>query len=134
MVYEKKKSGDPDYDDKVPMDEQAGKLVTAGDGREVMLTDNVGPVDRVTGQHVNLDDPKGEEGDNRPAPGGVAEKSSEVQTYSAEDTPIGQESAGEVSSQEEADKLVTQDRPEEAPREEAQIQDTATTRKSRKQS
>lgn len=127
MVYEKKKSGDPDYDDKVPMADQAGKLVTAGDGREVMITDNVGPVDRVTGQHVNLDDPKGEEGDNRPAPGAVAGKASEVQTYSAEDTPIAQENAGKVNSQEDADKLFPAEEP--APREEANVETQPSTRK-----
>lgn len=129
MVHEKKKSGDPDYDDKVPMDDQAGKLVTAGDGREVMITDNVGPVDRVTGQHVNLDDPKGEEGDNRPAPGEVAEKASTVQTYTAEDTAI--KDAGKVSSQEDADKLFPAE--QEAPREEPGTTE-APAKRTRKQS
>jgi hypothetical protein len=131
MVHPKKKSGDPDYDDKVPMDQQTGKLVTAGDGRQVLLTDNVGPVDAVTGQHVSLDDPKGDELDNRPEPGGVAEKHSEVQTYTAEDTALANKDLGKVSSQEEADKLLTQDQPEEAPREEASVSTEPTTPRKR---
>lgn len=89
MVYEKKRSGDPDYDDKVPADQQAGgKTVTAGDGREVFVSDSLGPVNP-DGSHADLDDPKGDAADNRPAPGQVATEPSEVQTYSPEDTPVG---------------------------------------------
>lgn len=89
MVYDKTKSGDPDYDDKQPREAHGGKLVTAPDGREVLMTEAAGPVDAATGQHVNLD-PAVEDGlDNRPAPGGVADAPSEVQTYSVEDTPVG---------------------------------------------
>jgi hypothetical protein len=84
MVYDKAKSGDPDYDDKVPAEQHVGKTVTAPDGREVLLTEATGPVDRVTGQHVNLDAPA-DEGDNRPAPGGVADEASSVQTYDRDD-------------------------------------------------
>lgn len=86
MVYEKKRSGDPDYDDKVPADVHAAKTVTAGDGRTVLMTEATGPVD-AQGQHVNLDDPAGDATDNRPAPGEVATEVSEVQTYKPEDTP-----------------------------------------------
>lgn len=106
MVHEKKKSGDPDYDDKVPADQHGARIVTAGDGREVLLTESNGPVDRVTGQHVNLDDPKGDEGDNRPAPGQVAEAPSEVQTYDVADTPVEkvslEEAKGETTKNEVA--------------------------------
>lgn len=91
MVHDKAKSGDPDYDDKVPMEDQVGKTVTAGDGREVLISESVGPIDRVTGQHVNLDDPAGDAEDNRPAPGDVATEASTVQTYTAEDTAVGKD-------------------------------------------
>lgn len=87
MVYDKAKSGDPDYDDKQPIEQHGGPVVTAGDGRMVMLSESVGPVDVATGQHVDMDDPEGTAGDNRPAPGEVATAHSDVQTYSAEDTP-----------------------------------------------
>lgn len=86
MVYAKNKSGDPDFDDKQPIEQHAGKLVTAPDGREVVITEAHGPVDRVTGEHVNMDEAP-DARDNRPAPGEVAKEASEVQTYSAEDTP-----------------------------------------------
>lgn len=79
MAYDKNKSGDPDYDDKQPIEQHAGKVVQSADGREVLLTEAAGPVDRATGQHVDLEaDPAA--GDNRPAPGGVAAETSEVQT------------------------------------------------------
>lgn len=78
MVYEKKRSGDPDYDDKVPADQHAGgEVVTAGDGREVFVSKSIGPVGP-GGEHVNLDEPADAE-DNRPAPGGVAKEASAVQ-------------------------------------------------------
>lgn len=89
MVYEKNKSGDPDYDDKQPPEFHAGgQVVTAGDG--VYLTPYAGPVDE-NGAHVNLDlNP--EDLDNRPSPGNVASASSLVQDYVAEDTPtVGKE-------------------------------------------
>lgn len=104
MVYEKKRSGDPDYDDKVPMSDQVGKVVTAGDGTPVRMTESLGPVGP-DGSHFNLDDPKGDELDNRPAPGEVATEPSRVQTYTAEDTPTADDDLGEVSSQEEAEKV-----------------------------
>lgn len=107
MVHEKARSGDPDFDDKVPADQHGGKTVTAGDGREVLLTESNGPVN-LDGTHANLDDPKGEAGDNRPEPGGVATEPSEVQTYDAADTAI--ESLGEAGSQEEAEKLAEPDK------------------------
>ena len=111
MVYEKKKSGDPDYDDKVPADRHVGKVVTAGDGREVRITEANGP-QNLDGTHANLDDPKGEAGDNRPAPGAVAEEESTVQTYDAKDTPA--KNLGKVNSQAEADALTTKDQDDPA--------------------
>lgn len=80
MVHEKKRSGDPDYDDKVPMDRQVREVVTADDGTAAFMSPATGPSD-VFGAHVNLDNVKGDETDNRPAPGDVAEEESEVQTY-----------------------------------------------------
>lgn len=87
MVYQKAKSGDPDYDDKQPIEQHAGKIVKSADGRDVLMSDVVGPVDPYTGEHVSLDGPTAEDLDNRPAPGEVAKAPSEVQTYSADDTP-----------------------------------------------
>lgn len=104
MVYEKNKSGDPDYDDKVPADVHAAKTVTAGDGTEVIMTEANGPVNAL-GEHVNLDDPKGEELDNRPAPGEVATEVSDVQTYTKQDVAVT-ENVGEAASQAEAEKAV----------------------------
>jgi len=87
MVYQKARSGDPDYDDKQPPEFHAGQVVTAGDG--VFITPQGGAVD-VNGAHVNLAGST-EDGDNRPTPGKVAAVSSTVQDYQAEDTPAGQE-------------------------------------------
>jgi hypothetical protein len=106
VVHEKSKSGDPDYDDKVPADMHVGKVVTAGDGREVRITEANGP-QNLDGTHAQLDDIKGEEGDNRPAPGEVATKPSEVQTYDTAATPA--KNLGTVNSQAELDKLTTED-------------------------
>jgi hypothetical protein len=90
MVYEKNKSGDPDFDDKVPLEQHGGKLATSPDGREVVIHEATGPVDRYTGEHVSMDSgATAEDLDNRPAPGGQAEKPSEVQTYKPEDTAPG---------------------------------------------
>lgn len=86
MVYDKKRSGDPDYDDKVPADAHAAKVVRAGDGREVIMTASNGPVNP-DGTHADIHDPAGDEGDNRPAPGDVATEASTVQTYTPEDGP-----------------------------------------------
>lgn len=84
MVHPKAKSGDPDYDDKVPAEQHAGGLVvSAGDG--VILSKVNGPVD-ADGAHVNLAVDETDL-DNRPAPGDVATEPSEVQQYSVEDTP-----------------------------------------------
>lgn len=84
MVYEKTRSGDPDYDDKQPPEFHAGGLVvSAGDG--VILSKVNGPVD-AEGAHVNLSTST-EDLDNRPSPGNVAKAGSVVQDYSAEDTP-----------------------------------------------
>lgn len=85
MVYEKKKSGDPDYDDKVPLRDQGLTVVKAGDGTIVGRIDPaLGPV-TPDGQHLSTIDP--EDLDTRPAPGEVAEYKADVQTYSAEDVP-----------------------------------------------
>lgn len=109
MVHDKRKSGDPDYDDKQPADRHVGKVVTAGDGREVRITEANGP-QNPDGTHANLDDPKGDAGDNRPAPGGVAEAESEVQTYDAEATPA--KNLGTVNSSAELAAL-TEDKGED---------------------
>lgn len=86
MVYDKNKSGDPDFDDKQPISQHGPITVTAGDGREVIMSESLGPVD-AAGAHVNMDDPDGMAGDNRPAPGQVATETSDVQNYYPEDTP-----------------------------------------------
>ena len=84
MVYDKKKSGDPDFDDKVPAGEHL-TVVKAGDGTIVgRLDPSLGPV-TPDGAHLPVVDP--EELDTRPAPGERAEVKAEVQTYTAEDTP-----------------------------------------------
>lgn len=84
MVHEKKKSGDPDFDDKVPASEHL-TVVTAGDGKVIGRIDPAtGPV-TLEGSHLSVTPP--EEMDTRPAPGEVAEEKSPVQTYSAEDVP-----------------------------------------------
>lgn len=84
MVYEKNKSGDPDYDDKQPPEFHAGgQVVSAGDG--VRIDPVNGPVD-AEGAHVSLVTST-EDLDNRPAPGEVAKAGSLVQDYFPEDTP-----------------------------------------------
>jgi hypothetical protein len=85
MVYDKARSGDPDYDDKQPPEHHAGNVVSAGDG--VFITPQGGAVD-VNGAHVNLAGTD-EDGDNRPTPGNVAKYTSTTQNYVAEDTPAG---------------------------------------------
>lgn len=91
MVYKKERSGDPDYDDKQPPEFHAGgPVVTAGDGQEVRLSPVTGPVD-AEGAHVNLAVDTTDL-DNRPSPGNVASAPSEVQDYSAEDTPTAAKS------------------------------------------
>lgn len=85
MVYQKARSGDPDYDDKQPPEHHAGQVVSAGDG--VFITPQGGAVD-INGAHVNLAG-NTEDGDNRPEPGKVAKVASTVQDYQAEDTPAG---------------------------------------------
>ncbi len=84
MVYDKARSGDPDYDDKQPPSHHAGGVVvSAGDG--VIIDPVTGPRDG-EGAHVNLA-VETMDLDNRPSPGNVAEKASEVQDYGPEDTP-----------------------------------------------
>lgn len=106
MVYDKARSGDPDYDDKQPPEFHSGLVVTAGDG--VYKTDAGGYVD-INGAHVNMDDddPSDRAEDNRPSPGNVASASSGVQDYSAEDTPTVTEA--------EADKAKDADKPAPKP-------------------
>ena len=89
MVYDKKRSGDPDYDDKVPLTQHAGgTLVKTEDGREVFISDVNGPVDEF-GAHAPLDGPTAEDLDNRPEPGGQATEASAVQTYNPDDVAPG---------------------------------------------
>lgn len=84
MVYDKARSGDPDYDDKQPPEFHAGGVVvSAGDG--IFISPVTGPVD-AEGAHVNLAVDENDL-DNRPTPGNVASAPSEVQQYSVEDTP-----------------------------------------------
>jgi hypothetical protein len=85
MVHEKKKSGDPDYDDKVPAGDHL-TTVRAGDGTVIGRVDPaLGPV-TPEGSHLAID-VTAEDLDTRPEPGGVAEVKAEVQTYSPEDVP-----------------------------------------------
>jgi hypothetical protein len=96
MVYDKARSGDPDYDDKQPIEHHGGRLIKSADGRDVLITKATGPIDPYTGAHVNLDvDP--DAGDNRPVPGEVAVEHSDVQTYVAEDTPAADRPADEAT-------------------------------------
>jgi hypothetical protein len=84
MVYEKTRSGDPDYDDKQPPEFHAGgAVVSAGDG--VIISPVNGPVDG-NGAHVSLVTDERDQ-DNRPSPGNVAKAGSLVQQYDEEDTP-----------------------------------------------
>jgi hypothetical protein len=89
MVYEKNRSGDPDYDDKQPPEHHlGGQVVSAGDG--VFISVPGGPVD-ASGAHVNLDTSP-EDLDNRPAPGGTADETSSVQVphYRTAENPDGE--------------------------------------------
>lgn len=93
MVYEKKKSGDPDFDDKVPPAEH-NTVVRAGDGTIVGRMDPaLGPV---TPDGAHLPQTSAEELDTRPAPGEVAEEKSDVQSYTAEDTPHAEVALADV--------------------------------------
>lgn len=88
MVYPKKRSGDPDLDDKQPPEfHQGGAIVSAGDG--VFITEAAGVVD-ANGAHVNLAVDT-EDLDNRPAPGEQATKPSSVQDYDSEDLGVTKE-------------------------------------------
>jgi len=89
MVYDKARSGDPDYDDKVPLEQHSGGVVSAGDG--VWISKVNGPID-AEGAHVNLAVDETDL-DNRPEPGGHATKPSEVQQYSPDDTPTLEQEA-----------------------------------------
>ena len=92
MVHDKKRSGDPDYDDKVPMAEQVGETVTGPDGQEVLVTETAGPVNP-DGSHADLTGAAAEQ-DNRPAPGGVATESSTVQQYAPGDADTAKSRKG----------------------------------------
>lgn len=109
MVYEKKQSGDPDYDDKQPIDHHGGRLVKTEDGREVIIHDATGPVDRYTGEHVSLEGPTGDDLDNRPKPGEVAKEPSSVQTFTVKDTPLAPN-----NEPEDAKKVLAEAREEQA--------------------
>lgn len=81
MAHPKEKSGDPDYDDKVPMDAQVGEVLEHPvTGERVVLTEAAGPRDQ-SGTRVNMDAPKAD--DNRPKPGDVATEASSVQVASS---------------------------------------------------
>lgn len=85
MVHEKRKSGDPDFDDKVPAGDHL-TVVRAGDGTVVgRLDPALGPV-TPEGSHLATA-ATAEDLDTRPEPGGVAEVKAEVQTYTPEDVP-----------------------------------------------
>lgn len=89
MVYDKNKSGDPDFDDKVPAAEHS-RVVKAGDGTEYLYSRSTGPSD-AQGAHVNLDGPTPEELDTRPAPGEVATEKAEVQVADLSAAPKAKE-------------------------------------------
>jgi hypothetical protein len=128
MVYDKSRSGDPDYDDKVPADQHSANVVTAGDGSPVIMSKSNGPISP-QGEHVNLDDPAGTARDNRPAPGQVATEASEVQTYDAGDTPAADNDLGEVGSQAEAEAAVAKsEKPARAARAREGATDKGTTK------
>lgn len=94
MVHEKAKSGDPDFDDKVPKGDHL-TVVRAGDGSIVgRLDPSLGPV-TPDGAHLAVG-VTAEDLDTRPEPGGVAEVKAEVQTYSPEDVPKEEVSLDEV--------------------------------------
>lgn len=94
MVHQKAKSGDPDFDDKVPRGDHL-TVVRAGDGTIVgRLDPSLGPV-TPEGSHLAVD-VTAEELDTRPEPGGVAEVKAEVQTYSPEDVPKDEISIGDI--------------------------------------
>lgn len=63
MVHAKKKSGDPDFDDKVPLRDQLGEVVEGPNGEPVRVTESVGPVN-ADGSHAALD--AAAEDDDRP--------------------------------------------------------------------
>lgn len=83
MVHDKKRSGDPDFDDKVPIEQQLGETVKGPDGQEVLVTESTGPTNP-DGTHADLTGATDEQ-DNRPAPGDVATEPSTVQTYDRDD-------------------------------------------------
>jgi hypothetical protein len=114
MVYDKKKSGDPDYDDKVPAEQHGAKVVRAGDGTEVYMTESNGPVNAF-GAHVNLDEPA-DAGDNRPAPGDVATEASTAQVP-ATDPPEAdaKDDKPDDTDEQSSDKIETEDVPRPRP-------------------
>ncbi len=100
MVYDKAKSGDPDFDDKVPLEaHQGGETVTDADGNTARVTEANGPI-KPDGSHASLDE-KLEDGDNRPAPGAVATEHSSIQVASQRPNDDGKaepvESKGKAS-------------------------------------
>lgn len=85
MAYDKTKSGDPDFDDKVPPAEHA-RVVKAGDGTEYAYHESTGPTDR-NGAHINPDGPDPADLDTRPAPGEVATERAPVQVADPDAAP-----------------------------------------------
>jgi hypothetical protein len=94
MVHEKKLSGDPDYDDKVPLVAQVGYERTAPDGTKYLETPAQG-LTTLEGEHFNLAAHSGGDarvaGDNRPKPGEVATEASTAQAASPVDFPDAEE-------------------------------------------
>ncbi len=81
MVHAKKKSGDPDFDDKVPLSQQIGEQVEV-DGETVVIHEAIGPVGP-DGSHRNLE-PVEDAVDDRPdaknadVPDGLEERDRET--------------------------------------------------------
>jgi hypothetical protein len=112
MVYEKKRSGDPDYDDKVPAAEH-NAVQTAPDGTKYRTFPDQGPT-TLDGEHFNLADHDKADlaGDNRPKPGEVATEASSVQSYDPASAPHVDV---EPQEQDEADSGAASPVPDETP-------------------
>lgn len=85
MVHDKERSGDPDLDDKVPMEDHQPQTVRGPDGQDVVLSEVVGPTNP-DGSHAALDDTATP--DHRPAEGDTATKPTEVQRVESADVQL----------------------------------------------
>jgi hypothetical protein len=87
MVYAKKKSGDPDFDDKVPLEQQIGERREV-DGETVVIHEAVGPVGS-DGSHRDLEPV--EDADDRPdaknadVPDGLEDRDDKAKERAEED-------------------------------------------------